>query len=584
LASIDSLKARQAAGKNSIQSTKRLFDERNFYNNEVSPAALNSLLEPVDFINKDPLYGKVDLDKDFILPNTEKLVVLPGGENINVKAFDFVASALADLQDYIKGYVRNGWLSPAGPIAECKPKKGYVEFQKFYEAGHELHYFTFVSKFIAKNNQLAGHNVVKDLILNFSDFYKYFMAYLKENSKIVPFSMVQTMNGSFVSPLSTGLCVEIADDKYDDDGKKHSFMNDPNFNFFRIAAIKFGFRIDRNVPWRLVADVRSYKMREYMRLAYEKEMIEEKKNSILEGFKTTFKNKLPQAPSLADIVEGKAVNAELVTWNEQTVGELREAVKIDIYNGIAAIIVSTKDSWEFAQVLNAKDPYLQPDTNEVECTDNNMCRTRIYRFDKFFETYYKKVFYQDFYNFKKKFYQFYKSYILENPTVRIHKVCAGKTITKEIILEDVSWPVYNVKYKNLFWLKTYFDIRLAENGVKMTPQEYKKEMKQITFYSKINADSYDDPNLSDKIKITLKDLDTARALMYINNKMRVGTKTMKPYYSPTVEDFLAAVTMNITVDDEIAKVSAIMSFLAQKTPVLSKTVSQAAKFAKMVIF
>ena len=66
--------------------------------------------------------------------------------------------------------------------------------------------------------------------------------------------------------------------------------------------------------------------------------------------------------------------------------------------------------------------------------------------------------------------------------------------------------------------------------------------------------------------------------------MRVGTKTMKPYYSPTVEDFLAAVTMNITVDDEIAKVSAIMSFLAQKTPVLSKTVSQAAKFAKMVIF
>ena len=66
------------------------------------------------------------------------------------------------------------------------------------------------------------------------------------------------------SPLASGLCLEVSDlDHSNDEDKSKHFLDDPNFQIYKILAADSGFAIDKNAPWRLVADIASEKMLEF---------------------------------------------------------------------------------------------------------------------------------------------------------------------------------------------------------------------------------------------------------------------------------------------------------------------------------
>lgn len=60
-----------------------------------------------------------------------------------------------------------------------------------------------------------------------------------------------------VSSLSSGLSLEISDLDPSDDSQKEIFLDSLNFEFYREAAVNFGFLIDKNIPWRLNYDLSS---------------------------------------------------------------------------------------------------------------------------------------------------------------------------------------------------------------------------------------------------------------------------------------------------------------------------------------
>jgi hypothetical protein len=62
----------------------------------------------------------------------------------------------------------------------------------------------------------------------------------------------------------SGLIIEIAEDDYDDDFNKGYKFLDENFQLVANIAAQYGFLIDKNIPWRLVADISSPAMQEYM--------------------------------------------------------------------------------------------------------------------------------------------------------------------------------------------------------------------------------------------------------------------------------------------------------------------------------
>ena len=62
----------------------------------------------------------------------------------------------------------------------------------------------------------------------------------------------------------SGLVIEIAPGDYnDDEAKFNEFVQSPNWDVYVELCSNYGFMIDQNAPWRLVADLKSESMRAY---------------------------------------------------------------------------------------------------------------------------------------------------------------------------------------------------------------------------------------------------------------------------------------------------------------------------------
>jgi len=70
----------------------------------------------------------------------------------------------------------------------------------------------------------------------------------------------------FISRRSSGLVVRIGSFEASDDNVKYEeFISNPNFDVYRTCAKKYGFLVDKNMPWLLTADITSKAMSRYMK-------------------------------------------------------------------------------------------------------------------------------------------------------------------------------------------------------------------------------------------------------------------------------------------------------------------------------
>ena len=62
-----------------------------------------------------------------------------------------------------------------------------------------------------------------------------------------------------------GYIVEVAKSQsHDNDLTKDKWITDPGFDYYIRGAAMHGFKVDRNAPWRLVANLESRTMAKYM--------------------------------------------------------------------------------------------------------------------------------------------------------------------------------------------------------------------------------------------------------------------------------------------------------------------------------
>jgi len=485
-------------GKNSIESANEIYDEKKHYYEKVYPSKnLPWMDKPFDFVNENPLYGKVNLNGDYIIPKTDhqltyKKMINIGDAEDQVFVFDFIADAFKDLKANIKTLVRTTWLSSAGPIADFTAKKGTISLGSVTELQKKMHYFIFVTQFLSAER--------KEKISNISDFINLFLKYLKTTAPKVPFTKSAIINAHYMSPLSTGLCVEIDTKGYDEDEKKHKFLTDPNFNVYRIIARRFGFMIDRNVPWRLVADIKSLKMREYMRIAYEKDTIQKRQEAIIDTVEAATKSALPDWPTTEGIANStyKGVDLKNISWSEEANTALQDEVEKDLNNVLVEVANETKEAGftEIKALYNAKSPEWDDDGIAI-CTGETfkVCDSRVLKFDKFFEIYYDVPYLSEIQEIKKTIYKWYLSYYVQNPITKKRILCSGKAGTpakftiKETKLTLLSEKEYDNLYDEFFWIKMYFDIKLVENNIKLKPLEYNKHLKKIMDLATLNFDS-----------------------------------------------------------------------------------------------
>ena len=495
-----------ALGKNTL-GAEEAYIEKKFYYDEVYPNGKTPWPDrPLDFVNENPLYGKVDLNKNFIYPKTsidtrtlygreittEYMVPLKTGEETHKKlrAFNFVADAFAELRAYIKGYLKNGYIQPDKIVSECEPKKAFVDVRKTWEAHKDAHYASFSAVYLSltSDENPLRQLPIKEKVENISHFIKYYKEFVKTKASTIPLTMSGVISKTIVSPLSTGLCIEIHDEAYDNDEAKQEFIESPNFNFFKCAARLHGFMLDRNVPWRLIADVTSYKMREYMRITFERPQIEAARAETLDAKQNELNTMRPYATPLQDILN-RTVESPLDKWNQNKIANFQNEIQEEMESVRATVTQNNSAMWEMKSLKNASDAESTPD-GKPNC-NGSICQSRIMKLSFFFQEYYHRAYLEDIWHMRRMIWGFWKSWITANPMVKKirTKGCldAGfKTmVVEEKEVEDINWQKYKLQFDKKFWLKFYFDVRSQENKIMWPTPEYRKKLKRVNFLNKM---------------------------------------------------------------------------------------------------
>ena len=222
----------------------------------------------IDFWNNplDTYYGRIDRLGNTILPNVLRMKPIHAFRDDSLLTkpmytFDFVADAFKQFQKYMN------FGSPAQKIRESpweklRPQKAWFGIDKKYEFHLQtniLDVYSDTHLYKYKN----GFNILdaRDYI---NEFFNNFIYPVVTN---IPVTQTAYIISSMVTPLDTALCIDLAkQDDSEDYVKFNTWVKDPSFDYVRYEAARHGFMIDKNAPWRLVANVASHQMRMMMKL------------------------------------------------------------------------------------------------------------------------------------------------------------------------------------------------------------------------------------------------------------------------------------------------------------------------------
>ena len=223
----------------------------------VSPRNLKT--QPVDFWqNKYGMYGRIDFDGNPVFLREDSAlaeITSPGNNSVNY-ALPFVAEAFIDFRRFYHLAIQRNVITSNTKI-KMSVEKSWQSFNQAYNDHHDSFYTVVAENWLTPSKTSD--------IITFKDFCIFMFKEIEKMERVKPITRTGFLMSNQSSVLNTGLVIEISNKDYNDDPTKfRDFMQDPNYKFYVESAKKFGFFVDKNIPWRLVADIRSKPMKEYM--------------------------------------------------------------------------------------------------------------------------------------------------------------------------------------------------------------------------------------------------------------------------------------------------------------------------------
>ena len=247
-------------GKNSVSTIKQLYADRDYYYDTILNlvSVINDNVYFNDLYNQSALYGVVDNDLDIVLPKKEFLVSIPSANKEPKLVLDFVADAYSEFKEYLNEGVILGKLSNSGPFYNIKAHRTYVDQQILIDSAITVmadEFKTLMLSRIDLNYKVRDHKT-------FNEQYLYFIRDMIVNKSYAITNCGFTLSNLYIAH-NNGLTIDILqNNKCDDDKHKYeNFLNNIDFVPFKDACKRYGFLIDKNVPWRLTIDLLSPAMR-----------------------------------------------------------------------------------------------------------------------------------------------------------------------------------------------------------------------------------------------------------------------------------------------------------------------------------
>lgn len=235
------------------ESSKLLFEKRQIYRYDMNAQNQKHI---VDFFRAEKiLYGRISPDFQPIAVKRARLVTIPGSEPRQViTVADFVADMYKRLSGVFQKSIISGQISKNEPyLSNLVAYKGYEDPALKYEDYRLMYYKAIAQKF-------RQHKIK---VRDFDHFMKNLFKVVGNAFAAQPLTYCGFIKSTHCSTMVTGLAIEIADLKYQDDSTKISqFVQNKNWDFYVNSCNAFGFMVDLNVPWRIVADLQSTAMKE----------------------------------------------------------------------------------------------------------------------------------------------------------------------------------------------------------------------------------------------------------------------------------------------------------------------------------
>jgi hypothetical protein len=224
----------------------------------------------IDFWYDKALYGKVNLKAIPMYLSEAYLISLSEVNNKHL-APSFVAHAWRAFEkDWATFWSRNikrkagrSVLTPGGNFEPAKD--GSIEVIKAWQSVHPL-YHEHMSETFIKFQRWMGMEHRHRKILTFKDFVQSFLYFLDAYAPQDFITRSAFIMSRKCPRAISGWQIELSDKPPSNDIlKKQQWLNDPNFHIWVAKLRQYGFSVDFNIPWRIVADVNSTPMRKYIR-------------------------------------------------------------------------------------------------------------------------------------------------------------------------------------------------------------------------------------------------------------------------------------------------------------------------------
>lgn len=239
---------------NNNKTTRESYRLKKFYEDTILPDQYFTY--KFDSWKNNNFYGKIDNDNDSVIIHDG--YTKPIGRQAKINVLDFVADAYNDMQAYYLDLAKNGARSNLGGVyGSLEPVSGYSSIYSKYDLHMESLYQIFFDTF---KNELLNE------VRSFEDFIEIFLYFVSVSANITCITRSSFVTSNRTNILDTGLAVELTKDyRYDDDASKiNVFIENSEFDLVFDVAKRFGFMIDKNAPWRLVADITSPALQKYM--------------------------------------------------------------------------------------------------------------------------------------------------------------------------------------------------------------------------------------------------------------------------------------------------------------------------------
>lgn len=222
-----------------------LFEQRRWYKQKTSELFRLAGNNYIDLWYQVPFYGKVNREGVLLVPREDKISF---SSSYNLSVFDFVLDAFKEFITFLERATSQGRTGLKRLLNNFSISESF-----FSSKGVYLEYsMAFMNSF---NEYVISQNIK---ILNLEKYICEFIKFLTSSRSY--FSFYSLYAGRFININATGLAFEFDLKNHDDDSLKNIYFQHPEFKKYVQTAANFGFRVNKNAPWMLVADLQSVPM------------------------------------------------------------------------------------------------------------------------------------------------------------------------------------------------------------------------------------------------------------------------------------------------------------------------------------